>query len=130
MSKKTKSIGLMDIKRALSDGRFRSKLPQDLQSEVAKYIQNPGCPGCGVPLFRKILKSCRKELSEFFPGQEVMDEEKEIQKLAENHWSVINCGIHELEDKLRSLSPGRKQIAITRFENEVTVIVNEIDVLY
>lgn len=123
-------IGLMDVKSALKDARFRKNLPPELNDDVVKYLNNPGCPTCGVPLFRKILKHCKQQLRDYFPGQDVVDEEKELAKLAENHWTVINCSVDELEDQLRKLPPGRKQIDVARYEDQVTVVVNEIDILY
>ena len=126
----SKKIGLMQIKKALNDARFRRLLPDEYQEEIAKYLQNPGCPSCGVPLIRKIVRECRPQLAQFFPDREIVDEQQAIEKLAENHWSVINCTTDELEDRLRKLSPGRKQIALTRFEDKVTVVINELDVIY
>lgn len=132
MSKKTSlnKIGLMQIKKSLNDARFRRLLPPEYQEEITKYLQNPGCPSCGLPLIRKIVRNCRPQLAQFFPNQEVVDEQKVIEKLSENHWSVINCQIDELEDRLRKLSPGRKQIAVSRFEDKVTVVVNELDSIF
>ena len=38
------------------------------------------------------------------------------------------CGCNEeLESKLQALPPGRKQLAIARYENLVTVVINELD---
>lgn len=123
-------IGLMDVKNALRDQRFRESLPEELTSDIIKYLQNPGCGACGTKLFRKILRDCRKQLLSYFPGRDVYKEEEEMAKLAENHWSVINCHKDELEDALKKLPVGRKQIAIARYEDQVTVVVNELDVLW
>jgi len=125
-----KKIGLLDVKNALKDPRFRETLPENLTPELVKYLNNPGCGSCGIKLFRKILRDCRKQLGDYFPGRELYKEEEEMEKLAENHWSVINCRIDELEDKLRDLPPGRKQIAMARYEDQVTIVVNEIDIIY
>lgn len=125
-----KKIGLMDVKNALKDQRFREKLPESLTPELVKYLNNPGCGACGTKLFRKILRDCRPQLQSYFPGREIYKEEEEAAKLAENHWSVINCHIDELEDILRGLPPGRKQLAVCRYEDQVTVVVNELDIIY
>lgn len=125
-----KKIGLMDVKNALKDQRFRESLPQELTNDIVKYLQNPGCGACGTKLFRKILRDCRPQLQAYFPGREVYKEEEEMAKLAENHWTVINCHVNELEDHLRKLPPGRKQLAVCRYEDKITVVVNEIDILY
>ena len=56
--------------------------------------------------------------------------DEQVSKLSQNNFSIINCSITELESKLRSLSPGRKQIAISRYEDQVTVVINELDFVY
>lgn len=127
-----KKIGLMDVKAALNDHRFRDALPIELQDDVVKYLSNPGCP-CNVPIYKKIIKRCKKELKEYYPNlsiSKVDEEEKEVEILSKNNFSVINCHVDELEEKLRTLPPGRKQIAVCRFEDQATVILNELDVLY
>jgi hypothetical protein len=50
--------------------------------------------------------------------------------LAKNNFSIINCSIGELEDRMKTLAAGRKQIAIARYEDQVTVIVNELDQIF
>lgn len=119
-----KKIGLMQVKQALKDGRFRDTLPLDMRDDVAGFLQNPGCT-CNLPLYRKVLKNCVKQLKEYFPGQDMDDSESPI--LPENHWTVINCSVSDLEKKLRSLGPGRKSLAITRYEDQVTVVINELE---
>jgi len=123
---KKNKIDLMDIKKALRDSRFRNTLPIEYEEQLLEYLSNPSCP-CNVPFYRIILRECREQLQKYFPDREIMDEEEEIKKLAENHWLVINCDASELEGRLHKLGPGRKQIAIARFEDKVTVIVNELD---
>lgn len=124
-----KKIGLQDVKVALKDGRFRDSLPKTLESDLIKYLQNPGCP-CNVPFYRKLLKEASESLLAYFQGGEIVDEQEEIRKLAENQWQVFNCHIDELEGKLRSLPPGRKQIELSRYEDQVTCIVNELDLIF
>ena len=119
----------MEVKQALRDGRFRDSLPLDMREDIAKYLQNPGC-ACNVPLYRRILKEAGKQLIEYYPGREPMDEAEEIAQLAENHWQVINCSITELESRLAKLPPGRKQITVARYQDQVTVIVNELELLF
>jgi hypothetical protein len=119
----------MEVKLALQDPRFRDSLPIEFQDDVAKFLSNPTC-ACNVPIYRKVLKNCAKQLIEYFPGNEITNEEVEIQKLSQNHWTVINCHVSELEAKLRALPPGRKQIAPARYGDQVTVVVNELDVIF
>jgi hypothetical protein len=46
--------------------------------------------------------------------------------MAQNTWTVINCNIDELEKRLKALPPGRKQLELARYEDQVTVVVNEL----
>lgn len=124
-----KKVTLLDIKQALKDSRFRSSLPPELSEELQKYLQNPSC-ACNLPLYKKIITECKDQVSQYYPNKEISNIEEEVQKLAENNWSVINCHIDELEKNLRKLNVGRKQIAIARYEDQVTVIVNDLNVVY
>jgi hypothetical protein len=119
----------MEVKQALNDGRFRDILPLDIRDDVAKYLHCPSCAS-NVPLYRKILKTCQKQLQEYFPGKEIFNEEEDIKNLANNNWLVINCSVNELESRLRALPKGRKQVAVCRWEDQCTVIINELDVLF
>lgn len=125
----SRSIGLMDVKKALRDKRFRDSLPIEFTEELQKYLQNPGC-ACNVPIYKKIMTDAKEQLQTYYPNRSVANLDEEAQKLAENHFSVINCHVDELEEKLRKLPNGRKQIAVTRYEDFVTVVINELDVLW
>jgi len=114
----------------MKDNRFRESLPPELTDDVVKYLHNPGCGPCGTQLFRRILSSCQKQLEQYFPNRQVADEKEEAMKLAQNHWIVINCKINELEVKLRALPPGRKQLDACRHGDDITVIINELDIIY
>ena len=121
---KKKKIGLIDVKSALRDGRFRKMLPSDYEKDINEFLSNPNCP-CNLNLYKNILKDCIEQLSAYFPGRDI--EKVDTNNLINNSWSVINCTILELESKLKKLPPGRKQLAVTRFEDLVTVVVNELD---
>ena len=125
----TKKIGLLEVKQALRDGRFRDKLPDTLKEDIQKYLQNPGC-ACNMPIYRRVMQFGGEQLKAYFPDRELPNVEEELTRLAENHWLVINCHIGELEGRLTKLPPGRKQIAVARYEDQVTVVVNEIDIVY
>ena len=125
----SRPIGLIEVKQALRDARFRDSLPPSFKDDMQKYLNNPGC-ACNVPIYQKIMREAKKELQAYYPNRNVADIDEEAKKLAQNHWSVINCHINELSEKLKKLSPGRKQIAVSRFEDQVTVIVNELDFVY
>lgn len=122
-------MGLMEVKQALRDKRFRESLPGELQPEIQKYLQNPGC-ACNVPIYKKIMIEAKQQLQNYYPNRSIANLEEEASKLAENHFSVINCHVDELEEKLRRLNPGRKQLAVARYEDRVTVVVNELDLVF
>ena len=124
-----KKIGLMEVKQALKDSRFRDKLPDEFKDDLLGYLNNPGC-ACNTPFYRRLLKEAKPILQQFYPGREVVDEAEEAAKLAQNHWTVINCKAVDLENELRKLAPGRKHIAIARYESDITVIVNELDYVF
>lgn len=119
----------MDIRMALTDDRFRGLFPE-LQHEIDRYLKEPKCGACAVPVVKEILNKYPERVEKYFPNRKVVRPADEATTLGENNFTVINCKITELEDKLRRLPPGRKQIAVTRYENEVTVIVNELAVVY
>ena len=122
-------IGLMEIKKALNDARFRETLPDDLKNDLVKYLHCTSCP-TNINFLKRVLQNCKKQLAEYFPGGQ-FNEDEEIKKLEQNNWSVINCKIGELEEILRHKFPsGRKQIAVCRDGDDCTVIINELDVIY
>lgn len=114
------------MKQALKDGRFLDRIPLELRDDIVKYLQNPGC-ACNVPIYRKILKHCVSQLKEYYPDGEIGEEENPA-NLIENHFTVINCNINELATRLRALPLGRKYVAIARFEDQVTCVINELDI--
>lgn len=125
-----KKIDIIDVKQALSDPRFRDSLGVSFQEDISKYLTNPGCR-CNHKIYRRILKEAKKQLLEYFPDRhEVTDETQEISNLAKNYFTVINCNKDELQSELRKLPPGRKQLAIARYEDQVTVVVNELEYIY
>lgn len=128
-SEKSKKITLTDVKRALKDSRFRSTLPKEMEKDLDEFLNNPGC-ACHVPLYRRIVKECKEQLQKYYPDLEVPNQEEELKKLAENNWSVISCHIDELETRLSKLGPGRKQLDVARWEDQVTVVVNDLDILF
>ena len=122
-------IGLADVKQALRDERFRKNLPENFSEDVKKFLNNPGC-GCNISLYKKILKDAKENLKEYFPNKEIEDLDTTFQKISKNNFRVINCDVNELEQKLQSLGPGRKQLAVARFEDKITLIINELDIVY
>jgi hypothetical protein len=119
----------MEVKQALKDERFRESLPAEVQPDVKKFMGDQGC-ACNVPLYRKLIRDYPDKLSEYYPDRELIDVSSEVESLSRNRFSVINCHIDELEDKLKSLPMGRKQVAVARFEDQATVVINEMDVAF
>ena len=119
----------MDIKAAMKDEVFRNKLPESLNPEVQKFVNNPNC-SCNVGVYKKIIKEARDHVQAYFPDKAIMTAEEEAEQLAKNNWRVINCSIGELEAEMKKLPAGRKQVAMSRFEDQVTVIVNELDHIF
>jgi hypothetical protein len=117
-------LTLADIKLALRDQRFKDNLPESFKEDLKKWERNPGC-GCNIPFYKKIIEDAKDLLKQYFPDKDISD--IEVQKLHENNFSVINCSIQDLEEILKKTNPGRKQIAIARYEDQVTVILNEIE---
>jgi hypothetical protein len=122
-------ISLLDVKKALRDNVFRETLPEELKPDIKKFLDNPGC-ACNVPIYHRVIKFGGEALKKYYPDKNLVTPEEEAVRLAKNNWSVINCSIGELELNLKNLRPGRKQIAISRYEDQVTVVVNELDILF
>lgn len=126
-----KKVSVHDIKQALLDERFRTSLPDDLGEDVQKFLKNPGC-ACNHPIYLKVMKRASKQLSDYFPTKETDADgmERELDKLAKNEWQVISCHINELTAELRKMGPGRKQLDIARWQDQVTVVVNHLEGIY
>lgn len=122
-------INIHDIKQALLDERFRASLPTDLNDDVVKFLQNPGC-ACNHPIYVKVMQKAQKQIADYFPAKErptVEEVIKENEKASRNNWQVINCHVDELVHKLREMGHGRKQVEIARWQDQVTVVVNHLD---
>lgn len=127
-----KRVSVHDIKQALLDERFRNSLPEELQPEVQKFLKNPGC-ACNHPIYLKVMQKAAKQVADYYPSKEAPAESeavREFEKLSSNNWQVINCSIQELEHHLRQLGPGRKQLDVARWQDQVTVVVNHLEGIY
>lgn len=124
-----KKVTVHDIKQALLDDRFRASLPAELSEDVQKFLKNPSCV-CNHPIYLKVLRNASKQISAYFPAMEEANPEeieRDMDRLAKNDWQVINCNVNELTEKLRALGPGRKQLDIARYQDQVTVVINHLD---
>jgi hypothetical protein len=121
-----RKITAHDVKQALLDERFRATLPESLNPDVDKFLHDPGCP-CNHPIYMKIMREASQQLATYYPTKDPIADVPE--PLTHNEWTVINCSIHDLADKLRALPPGRFQIDIARWQDQVTVVANQVDVV-
>ena len=119
-------ISIQEVKEALRDSKFRTSLPPELKDDLKKYEQNPNCP-CNLDVYRNILKLGAKQLKEYYPDKEVVNPDIDLPPLQQNSWTVINCNVNELENHLKKYKIGRFQIAIARYEDQITVAINDLD---
>lgn len=119
-------ISIQEVKEALRDSKFRLSLPPELKDDIRKYEQNPNCP-CNLDVYRNILKFGAKQLKEYYPDKEVVNPDTELPPLQENYWTVINCSVNEIEAHLKKYKVGRFQIAICRWEEQATIIINDLN---
>ena len=124
-----KKITVQDIKQALLDARFRETLPQELEGDIQKFLHNPGC-SCNHPIYRRVMQVAAKQLADYFPTKDIQVPSTAVEPLSRNQWGVINCSIHELENHLKKLGPGRKQLDIARWQDQVTVVINELEEVF
>lgn len=121
-----KKLGILEVKQAfLSDTRFRDLFLPDLKNEIEEALKNPTC-ACNRTLYDKFFEYPDR-LASYFPNREVESLKEQLDALSKNQFTVINCQVNELEARLKKLPPGRKQIAVTRFQDQVTAIINELD---
>ena len=118
-----KEIKIATIKKALQDRDFRNQY-SEYQKEIDEWINNPDCK-CNAPLYNAILADTSR-LEKYF-GEEIVITDPPMPEEPEqvNQWSVINCHIDELDNHLQGLSHGPKFITIARWEDQVTVIIND-----
>lgn len=121
-----RKLGVLEVKQAfLSDTRFRDLFLPELKNEMEEALKNPTC-ACNRTLYDKFFEYPDR-LAKYFPNRTVETFQEQVDNLSKNQFTVINCNITELETRLKRLPPGRKQIAVTRFQDQVTAIINELD---
>lgn len=123
-----KPITLFDVKQAMRDNRFRASLPADLKEDTNKYLQNPGC-ACNMPIYRNVLKLGKAQLESYFPGRTVVDIEAEDKAMKNSYFTVIDCNVKDLQEKLNKLKlPRHIQMTTSRYEDKIVVIIRELEI--
>lgn len=139
MMKPNNPLSLLDIKTAMKDDAFVAKLPESLAPDVAKVRSNINC-GCNMKFFERLIAEAPDVLQQYFPDKQIVKIEPQVAQQSQeqvqnqppkiiNNWSVINCSVHELEGRLQALREGRKQVTLSRYEDQVTLVVNHLDVM-
>ena len=124
----TRKIGLLDVRQALFDDRFQKLFPE-LEQEIKEFIKKPSC-ACNRSLYDKLF-DYPDRLQQYIPGRQLDSHpKKQAEQNSHNNWKVISCHIDELEGKLRKLPPGRKEYAMARYQDQVTVIINELNIVW
>lgn len=72
------------------------------------------------------MREATDQLAKYFPSKEPVNIDEEEAQLAKNEWIVFSCHIDELQSRLRKLPPGRKMIEVARWQDQVTVVINEL----
>lgn len=122
-----KKLGILEVKQALFDQRFRDLFPE-YKEDLDKFMQNPGC-GCNMPFLHKLMNH-KDRLQKYFPTKDIETTNEMVDRIATNHWKVINCKRSELESELRKLPKGRKQLTVAIWQEEATVVINELDIVW
>jgi len=126
-------ISVLDVKNALKDENFRNTLPESLKEPVQKFLSNPNC-SCNLKIYQLILAEAKDQIISYYPDKAYVnpdDQVKEqVNRLSQNNFKVINCSIGELEETMKKLPAGRKQVTLARWEDQVTVLINELEIVH
>jgi len=115
-----KKITIRDLKKALWKSEFRNLFPE-LKEQIKTFLQNPNCK-CNAPLYNTILHH-RDRLESFFGTPlEIVDKPVTEQELL-SRIHVINTTVDNLEAELRKLPVGPKHITVSRYQNDITAVV-------
>lgn len=115
-----------DLKRACKKGDFRKLFPE-LRAQFDAYIQKPGCGHCAAQLISGLMEHPER-LQEYFGEVELdVTPPESFDPVGAANFSVINCSVHELEDRLNALPAAAYQITVARYEDQVTAIINRLD---
>lgn len=119
------TITVEQVKAAFGRKTFRDQFP-DLADKMLEAASKPGCSSCSAPVLAELAKR-EDKLKEYF-GDVEFDIVVPIsaEEMPRAGLTVINCHIDQLEERLNRLPAGPKQIACARFEDQITVIINDL----
>ena len=120
---KQTSLTVPYIIKALHNPKFRQILAGDYTEELQSFDKDPNCL-CHHKFYRLIATKEVEAFRRFYPE---LGELETSNELREDNWHVINCSVEDVLDQLRKLPPGKKQVALARYEDQVTIVVNEFD---
>jgi hypothetical protein len=129
--RKTK-IGVYELRNACKKTQFAKLFPEH-QALFQSYWNKPGCGNCWRSLLEAIARQTDR-IEDYFGDVEIdlglIPEPRSAGIVAANT-IVMNCGVSELQgaiDRLCSQNAGAKTFSLARWKDEVTVIVNVVDV--
>jgi len=80
------------------------------------------------------LAEAKEQITAYYPDKSYVNPDEQVKeqtrRLAQNSFKVINCSIGELEETMKKLPAGRKQVTLARWEDQVTVLINELEIVY
>jgi len=103
----TPQVSLADIKLALKDETFRNSLPESLQPDVQKFLQNPNC-SCNMKIYQRVLQEAEQQVVNYFPDKKYLSPQQVMETAMQNTWTVLNCNINELEENLKKVKTRQK----------------------
>ena len=113
-------IGVKELKKALWKKEFRDLFP-DLKDKIKKFLTNPNCK-CHQSLFNSLLHG-KEKLEEYFGGPVTLLTKPVTEEQLRQKIFVLNVPKDQLQLELRRLPLGPKYISLTRYENEITAVV-------
>jgi len=115
-----------DLKRASKKGDFRKLFPE-LRGQFDAYIQKPGCGHCAAQLINGLMEYPDRLQAYFGEVDLDVTAPESFDPVGATNFNVINCSVHELEDRLNALPAAAYQITVARYEDQVTAIINRLD---
>lgn len=117
-------LTVMDVKQALWNKDFREMFPE-YKDGIERYLKDPGC-ACNLNFVLSLMNH-KDRMKKYFPNKEIVTPAEEPPP--PNDWGVINCPIHQLEDRMRKVPPGKRMVAAARWKDRVTIILNDLNAI-